>query len=29
MVEVKEATYVPGSGGGEIQAVMTVGNQRG
>jgi hypothetical protein len=27
MVEVKEATYVPGSGGGEIQAVMTVGNQ--
>lgn len=27
MVEVKEATYLLQAGGGEIQAVMTVGNQ--
>jgi hypothetical protein len=27
MVEVKEATYVLNSSGGEIQAVMTIGNQ--
>src|SRR5947209_1179842 len=27
MVEVKEATYVLHAGGGEIQAVVTVGNQ--